>query len=85
VIRRHSEVIWRPVDGRVVGLDLRSSRYFSLNPSAVALWDRLAADAEPDDLVEVLEREYGLDAERARADVEAFLGELRGAGLIDED
>ena len=84
MIRRDSEVIWRPVEGRVVGLDLKSSRYFSLNPSAGVLWDRLASEAEPEDLVEVLEREYGLDAVQARADVEAFLGELRDAGLIDE-
>lgn len=84
MIRRTSEVIWRPVEGRVVGLDLTSSRYFSLNPSAGVLWERLASEAEPEDLVEVLEREYGLDAAQARADVEAFLAELRDAGLIDE-
>ncbi|MDE3085351.1 MAG: HPr-rel-A system PqqD family peptide chaperone [Acidobacteriota bacterium] len=84
MIRRRSEVIWRPVDGRVVGLDLESSTYFSLNPSAAVLWERLADDALAGELAEVLEREFGLDADRARADVEAFLGELRAAGLLVE-
>ena len=68
----------------MVGLDLESSTYFSLNPSAGVLWERLAADAEVEELAEVLEREFGLDAGRARADVEAFLGELRAAGLLVE-
>lgn len=81
---RHREVIWRPVDGRVVGLDLRSSRYFSLNDSAAVLWEQLDRDVGPEDLAEVLVERYGIERPAADADVEAFLAELRSTGLLEE-
>jgi hypothetical protein len=82
--RRRDEVIWRPVDGRVVGLDLRSSRYFSLNPSASALWEALEGDADPDELAGVLVDRYGIELSAAVADVDCFLVDLRGLGLLEE-
>ena len=82
--RRGGEVIWRPVDGRVVGLDLRSSQYFSLNPSGTVLWEVLERDAGPDELAEALVDRFGVTRAVADADVDAFLVELRGLGLLEE-
>ena len=82
--RRGAEVIWRPVDGRVVGLDLRSSQYFSLNPSGTVLWEVLEHDAGPGELAEVLVERFGLARDVADADVDAFLAELGGLGLLEE-
>lgn len=82
--RRRGEVIWRPVDGRVVGLDLRSSRYFSLNPSASVLWEVLERDAGREELADTLVQRFGIDRSAADADVEAFLVELGGLGLLEE-
>lgn len=84
MVRRRDELIWRPVSGRVVGLDLRSSRYFSLNPTAAVLWDQLGQDAAPDQLAEVLVTRFGIGRPAAEADVEAFLSELRSNGLLTE-
>jgi hypothetical protein len=83
-VRRHPEVIWRPVDGRVVGLDLRSSRYFSLNQSAAVLWEELEEDVERDDLARCLVERFGIERAHADADVEAFLNEMRSSGLLEE-
>lgn len=82
MIRRQDDVIWRPVDGRVVGLDLRSSRYFSLNASAALLWERLQHDVGREELVEGLVEEFGIAAVDAERDVDAFVAELRTAGLL---
>lgn len=84
MVRRRDEVIWRPVSGRVVGLDLRSSRYFSLNSAAAVLWEELGQEAAPDQLVEVLVTRYGIERPAAQADVDAFLSELRINGLLAE-
>lgn len=83
-MRRHPEVIWRPVEGRVVGLDLRSSRYFSLNESAALLWEELGEDVEAGTLSTCLMQRFGIEQTAADADVEAFLDEMRSSGLLEE-
>lgn len=82
--RRADEVIWRSVQGRVVALDLRSSRYFSLNQSATILWDLLEHDVSADELAEALAREYGLTRQAAERDVAVFLEELSSNNLLEE-
>ncbi|MHB8437638.1 MAG: PqqD family protein [Acidimicrobiales bacterium] len=82
--RRRSDVIWRPVDGRVVGLDLATSRYFSLNGAGSALWELLEAEVSADEMVAALVARYGIDSAAARTDVDAFLADMRDSGLIEE-
>lgn len=72
------------MDGRVVGLDLRSSRYFSLNQSAAVLWEELEGDVEADELATRLVERFGIERTAADADVEAFLEEMRSSGLLEE-
>jgi hypothetical protein len=83
-VKRSSEVVWREVDGKVVGLDLGSSRYFSLNSSGVQLWKLLETERDKPDLVAALVAAHGIDEHRAEADVDAFLVNLRENGLLDE-
>lgn len=82
--RRRSDVIWRPVDGRVVGLDLQTSRYFSLNASGTALWDLLAGDVTESQMADVLVERFGIDRQAAEADVELFLADMGENGLLEE-
>ena len=82
-VLRRTEVIWREVDGRIVGLDLRSSRYFSLNATGTALWKLLDAGAAPDELVERLSADYSLSPEVAAEEVSAFLASLEAGGLLE--
>ena len=77
-----NEIIWRTVDGRVIGLDLRSSRYFSLNGTAATLWPSLLRDAGLIELRDHLVEEFGADPAEAEADVDAFLDQLRAEGLL---
>ena len=82
-MRRRSEVIWRNVDGKVVGLDLRTSRYFSLNASGSALWSMLEDETDVAALVDRLTAGHGVDPGRVTGDVEAFLESLRSHGLLE--
>ena len=83
MMQRRSDVIWRVVDGNLVGLDMRSSRYFTLNSSAVLLWDLLEHESEPDELADALVREHHIGHYQAKADVEAFIVSLRQNGLLE--
>lgn len=80
---RQDEVIWREVDGRVVGIDLRASRYFSLNPTGTLLWKLLAEGAAAEELTDKLAADYSLDRDLAARDVSTFLASLEGGGLLE--
>ncbi|HZU80606.1 MAG TPA: PqqD family protein [Acidimicrobiales bacterium] len=83
-MRRRSDVVWRQVDGSIVVLDLRTSQYFSLNPSATVLWQLLQDDTDVDTLVDALVEREDVDRERATSDVGAFVEQLRSLRLVDD-
>ncbi len=80
---RRDGVTWQQVDGHVVVLDLRSSLYLELNPAGSLLWNALLDGAPDDQLPGVLVDAYGLPAETAQRDVEAFLEQLRQQQLLE--
>jgi hypothetical protein len=77
-------VRWREIDQEVVAVNVDSSTYLSTNGSGALLWMELAQGTTRDALVERLAQAYLLDAGRAAQDVDGFLDELRGQGLLDE-
>ena len=55
-----------------------------LNESGKFIWDMLVKGAEKDDIVKALLEEYeGVDEATAAADVDRFIGELRGANILE--
>ena len=83
MIRRRADVVWQEIDGQAVALDLRSSRYFTINASGAALWELLADETDVPTMVAALVTTHGIDPGRAAADVDSFLSELRDNGLIE--
>ena len=79
---RPEALSWREVDGQLVAVDTRTSTYLAANPTGLLLWETLAAGTTRDVLVERLVERYGIDAERAAADVDHFLDSLRTRGLL---
>ncbi|MGC4746286.1 PqqD family protein [Micromonospora sp. DT201] len=75
-------VAWRVAGDEVVVLDTANSVYFGLDSAGALLWQRLVAGATSTELVTALEETAAVDRERARADVAAFLKDLRGHGLL---
>jgi hypothetical protein len=80
---RSTDLICREVDGKLVGLDLRSSRYFSLNPTGTLLWRLLENGTQPDAMVDALVTEHQIDPETAAADVQAFIDSLHDQELLE--
>jgi len=80
---RSNDLICREVDGKLVGLDLRSSRYFSLNPAGTALWRLLEGGAQASDLVEALVNEHQIAPEAAEVDVQTFIASLLEQDLLE--
>ena len=82
---RTDRVSWRELDEEVVAVDVDTSTYLNTNGSGALLWFELAQGTTRDALVERLAQAYLIDADRAGQDVDSFLAELRGQGLLDEE
>jgi hypothetical protein len=79
---REDALVWREIDGEVVAVDVDASTYLGANPSGTLLWRLLADGASRDELVDALVEGFGIDADRARADTEAFLASLSARSLL---
>ena len=79
---RDADVDWREVEGELVVLDLRDSRYLAINATGRVLWAALAEGATHNQLVERLIEAFDVDQARAGADVDAFIGELESRDLL---
>ena len=80
---RQGATAWREVDGEAIVLDLVASVYMNLNRSGTLMWVQLAVGTTQSDLVRVLVERFGIDRERARLDVEAFVTACRSRDLLD--
>jgi hypothetical protein len=83
VIKLRPDVAWQDLDGEVVALDLESAAYLMANHSGSALWPLLAEGATESQLCAELTSRFPIEPERARADVGAFVGQLRKLDLLD--
>jgi hypothetical protein len=79
---RQADLHWREIDGEVIALEAQRSTYVAANGSGTVLWRALAGGATREALADELVRQYGIDGERAAADVDAFVAQLRAQGLL---
>jgi len=79
---RDDGVAWREIDGEVVALEAAGATYLAANPAGTLLWRELATGATRDELVCVLRDAYGLDDAVATTDVDGFIADVRGRGLL---
>ena len=75
---------WRDVEGEIVALDLGAREYVSINKTGATIWPLLAAGATPKELAEKLVDEFGIEVGTATRDADAFVGQLRERGLLEE-
>jgi Coenzyme PQQ synthesis protein D (PqqD) len=81
---RDTDLAWRNVDDEMIAIDVRESTYLTANDSGSLLWSALAAGTTRGELASRLVDAYGIDAEKAAADVDSFLNDLRERDLLDE-
>lgn len=80
---RSADLSWREIEDEVVAVDLQASTYVSANASGLVLWRALAEGATREELVDHLVAEFGVERERAAADVDRFVAELSAQGLLE--
>jgi hypothetical protein len=80
---RATALDWREVDGEIVALEAATATYLGGNRTATTLWRALAEGTSREQLVDRLRAEFGVEAETAGRDVDAFVAELDSRGLLE--
>lgn len=80
---RQQDLEFQEIEGEVVALDVRESRYIGINESGATLWAMLKEGTEEEALVAHLIDSYGLPRDQAEKDVRAFVSDLESKDLID--
>jgi PqqD family protein of HPr-rel-A system len=81
--RRAEALPFQRLEEETIVVDPRSREVHLLNETAARIWELLQTASSVDELVEALGDEYeGATPEELRREVEAFLGDLGGKGLL---
>lgn len=85
---RSRSVVSRVIAGETLVVPVRNkigdlASIYSFNATGSLIWQLLNSPASLADLIAAIQREYDVDAERARDDVTQFLDEMSSAGLLE--
>ncbi|WP_163544376.1 PqqD family protein [Occultella kanbiaonis] len=81
---RRDGVTWREIDGEMVILDLKTSKYLTTNRAGTTLVRLLAEDRSTGDLTDALVTEFGISTDQAAGDVATFVDSLEQWGLLQD-
>ena len=76
------DVIVREIDGQSVILDLKTSRYLSLNEVGTRMWNVLLSSESVEAARSSLVREYEIEPQQLESDLHEFVEQLVAHGLI---
>jgi hypothetical protein len=80
---RTADLHWQVIDGEVIALEARRSHYLAANPAGGILWRALEDGATRSGLADQLIDAYGIERDRALADVDVYLGQPAAQGLLE--
>lgn len=78
-------VTWRKTGDEAVILDLETSEYYSANETGTFIWELLSEGKSPEKIALALSAEYGIGAEKAAEDTEAFLADLSKLKILSPE
>jgi len=89
VFRKREEIVSREIAGETILVPIRGElvdmqKIFSLNPVGAHVWERLDGRRPLAEIRDDVLDGFEVDRTQADADIEEFIGELLGAGLIAE-
>ena len=83
VVARTDGSLSTTLDGEAVLLQPEAGIYYGMNEVATLLWERLDDPATVGALRDALLSEFDVDAAVAHRDLQAFLADVKAAGLVE--
>lgn len=89
-MKASKELILRQVAGEYIlvptgSAALRIHGMINLSESGALIWEQLSEERTEEELVKAVLLEYQVEEATARADVAAFLEQMRGLGILEEE
>lgn len=82
--KRKNGVVERKIGDELVLVDSHNGYVHQLNETGACIWRNLMDDVSLETLAEIVCREFEVDAETARRDVDGFISELSRLKMIEE-
>ena len=82
--RRSPDVAWQMIGDEAVVMDLAGARVVGLNPVGSLVFS-LVEERDEEGLARAVCERFDAPPDQVRADVSAFLADLRARGLVRED
>jgi hypothetical protein len=82
IVVRVAALIEEDVDGELVALDVKQGKCFGFNGTATVIWRTLAEPRSMADICLRLTREFEVDPETCRAQVETLVVDMAKRGLV---
>ena len=83
VVASPENVVSTDLSGGTALLDLRTGQYFTLDGVGSLVWTLLQTPSSRTRIVDAILEEYEVAPDECDRDVEALLGELQGAALVE--
>lgn len=81
-VSRSADQVSTVLQGEAVILNVKSGKYYSLNPVGSRLWELLETPSSVQALIDAITNEYDVEPERCAKDVVAVLQSMASAGLV---
>jgi Coenzyme PQQ synthesis protein D (PqqD) len=78
----NDDVLFQPLQGEAVLLNLKSGIYFGLDPIGTRIWQLFSANNVLSGIAETIVEEYDVTPEQCKADLLALVSELEKQGLV---
>jgi hypothetical protein len=82
---RNNETISGRLHDELVMMDIQKGKYFALNPVATRIWDLLEKPLAHAELCSLLVEEYEVEEGGCSSDLQEYLEEMVGLGLVKVD
>ena len=82
LLERTPELVAADLDGELVMMDAEAGRYYGISGVGARAFELLESPISIQGLVETITREYDVEEERCRSDLQTFVQELMANGLI---
>ena len=82
---REAGSYWMDVEGQIIAMHPDMSRYLGTNPAGTLLWKALSEGATRTSLATLLRETYGIEEDRALADVDTYLTSLAQHELLEPE
>jgi len=76
------EVAAKVIDGEAIVINLANGTYYSMDKTGAMVWLLMTAAHSIEEIVSIIAERYGIDQQRAVADVQKLAGELLEQNLI---